>query len=149
MIASQFGYCTEPNTCVCEPGYGGSLCNNDADVCGHQSPCNNGATCENTGLDAYQCLCAPGYTGTNCETEINECATNPCQNGATCFVSKKEIYTFPSTLNRIKSMIMYASASKDTRVTTVRPISTSAPPILAKMEEHALYVQSIVLAYAS
>jgi Notch-like protein len=29
-------------------------------------------------------MCAIGYSGTNCETDIDECATNPCLNGATC-----------------------------------------------------------------
>ena len=141
ILASQFGYCTEPNTCICEPGYGGSLCNNDADVCGHQSPCNNGATCENTGLDAYQCLCSPGYTGTNCGTDINECAANPCQNGATCFVSKlKLIFNFNLYTNRIKSTIMSVNVLMDILVITVRPTSMSVLPILANTEEHVLYV---------
>lgn len=26
----------------------------------------------------------PGFAGTRCERRINECASNPCQNGATC-----------------------------------------------------------------
>ena len=26
----------------------------------------------------------PGYTGRHCENEIQECDSNPCQNGATC-----------------------------------------------------------------
>lgn len=29
-------------------------------------------------------MCEPGYTGTTCEEDIDECASQPCQNGATC-----------------------------------------------------------------
>ena len=32
----------------------------------------------------YTCDCENGYNGTNCEEDINECDTNPCQNGAVC-----------------------------------------------------------------
>lgn len=28
--------------------------------------------------------CMPGYVGTNCSDEINECFSQPCQNGGTC-----------------------------------------------------------------
>lgn len=32
----------------------------------------------------FRCDCDPGYTGLLCNEEINECASAPCQNGATC-----------------------------------------------------------------
>lgn len=28
--------------------------------------------------------CVPGYHGVNCSKEINECQSQPCQNGGTC-----------------------------------------------------------------
>ena len=31
----------------------------------------------------YKCACTADYTGGDCEHEINECASNPCSNGAT------------------------------------------------------------------
>lgn len=31
----------------------------------------------------YICVCQPGVIGKNCETNINECETNPCEEG-TC-----------------------------------------------------------------
>ena len=33
---------------------------------------------------SFNCNCTDGYTGDTCGTEINECASNPCQNGGTC-----------------------------------------------------------------
>jgi len=35
-------------------------------------------------VDAYKCNCAAGFVGVNCATDIDECASSPCQNGATC-----------------------------------------------------------------
>ena len=35
----------------------------------------------------YTCECVDGYKGNNCEMDINECDSNPCQNGGTCTVS--------------------------------------------------------------
>lgn len=32
----------------------------------------------------YSCSCVSGYDGDNCENEIDECGSNPCQNGAQC-----------------------------------------------------------------
>ena len=29
-------------------------------------------------------MCQPGTNGTNCQNDINECATKPCMNNATC-----------------------------------------------------------------
>ena len=34
--------------------------------------------------NSYRCVCQPGYTDQNCQTNINECASNPCQNGGSC-----------------------------------------------------------------
>ena len=63
-----------------------SLYLSDLDPCGHTTPCENGATCNNTGPDQYECLCAAGFEGDSCERETNECDPNPCRNGGTCMV---------------------------------------------------------------
>jgi len=33
------------------------------------------------------CKCSLGYTGRLCEQDINECESNPCQNGGRCVES--------------------------------------------------------------
>lgn len=35
-----------------------------------------------TSVSLFQCV--PGYHGVNCSKEINECLSQPCQNGGTC-----------------------------------------------------------------
>ncbi|CAJ0965090.1 unnamed protein product [Ranitomeya imitator] len=35
-------------------------------------------------ISNYTCECHSGWNGTNCTENINECASNPCQNGAVC-----------------------------------------------------------------
>lgn len=59
----------------------------DLNYCTHHKPCQNGATCTNTGQGSYTCSCLPGYTGASCEIQVNECSGNPCRNGGSCTVS--------------------------------------------------------------
>ncbi|XP_060567440.1 uncharacterized protein LOC132726185, partial [Ruditapes philippinarum] len=46
--------------------------------------CLNGGSCVAEHISDAVCKCQPGYIGTVCEIDINECASNPCKNGATC-----------------------------------------------------------------
>ena len=39
---------------------------------------------QNVGTTSYRCVCQSGYSGQNCDTNVNECASNPCQNGGSC-----------------------------------------------------------------
>ncbi|KAG9483301.1 hypothetical protein GDO78_009302 [Eleutherodactylus coqui] len=82
--------------CLCRPGYTGSLCDIHIPLCNSQ-PCMYGAECVeltwfnmsqevNTHDEAkgYICKCGKGFSGVHCEQDIDECESNPCQNGGTC-----------------------------------------------------------------
>ena len=84
-------------------------CDVDVDEC-DSSPCVNGATCTDSAdnsaipVHAYKCACAAGYAngdcayttitdytgqcmvalGGNCDIDVDECESDPCQNGGTC-----------------------------------------------------------------
>lgn len=38
---------------------------------------------QNSG-SSFSCVCNPGFGGLRCDTNVNECSSNPCQNGGTC-----------------------------------------------------------------
>lgn len=62
-------------------------CNNSASVCPHLRPCLNGGQCIDdciTGNPSFTCSCLAGFTGRRCQINVNECASNPCQNGGVC-----------------------------------------------------------------
>ncbi|NXJ65360.1 CRUM1 protein, partial [Rostratula benghalensis] len=40
------------------------------------------------------CVCQPGFTGANCRDTIDECASNPCRNGAICRAGVHEYSCF-------------------------------------------------------
>jgi hypothetical protein len=73
------------------PGYSGGLCDtalpcvasNDPAAVAPNFLCQNGLIGGVTG--SCTCSdCSPGFTGRNCGTNIDNCASNPCQNNATC-----------------------------------------------------------------
>uniref|UniRef100_A0A8B9CHJ0 Cubilin n=1 Tax=Anser brachyrhynchus TaxID=132585 RepID=A0A8B9CHJ0_9AVES len=63
-------------------GYGPNGCSPLSDICQLQNPCANGQ-CVAT-IFGYFCLCNAGWTGPNCTENIDECSSNPCQNGGSC-----------------------------------------------------------------
>uniref|UniRef100_A0A5F8H4Y3 Sushi, nidogen and EGF-like domain-containing protein 1 n=1 Tax=Monodelphis domestica TaxID=13616 RepID=A0A5F8H4Y3_MONDO len=62
-------------------------CSNTTSVCLNLRPCLNGGKCIDdciTGNPSYTCSCLAGFTGKKCHVDVNECASEPCQNGGTC-----------------------------------------------------------------
>uniref|UniRef100_A0A8C8RJA8 Crumbs cell polarity complex component 2 n=1 Tax=Pelusios castaneus TaxID=367368 RepID=A0A8C8RJA8_9SAUR len=89
-------------SCACWPGYTGQHCEEDVDECA-ANPCHNGGMCfERSNQTYYEtrpdfprefsysqaagflCWCQPGFSGENCSVNIDECASEPCQNGGRC-----------------------------------------------------------------
>ena len=77
-------------TCECTPIRSGPNCQTvvpftDADVGCHPNPCREGALCivrQSNG--ELRCECRFGFEGVFCQVNVDECASNPCENGGTC-----------------------------------------------------------------
>uniref|UniRef100_A0A8C0PAW9 Protein crumbs homolog 1 n=1 Tax=Canis lupus familiaris TaxID=9615 RepID=A0A8C0PAW9_CANLF len=91
--------------CICPrdySGYTGAQCETHINEC-NGNPCQSGGTCielspekpyghlaqlpssfSDPEASGYVCICPPGLTGIHCEEDIDECSSNPCQNGGTC-----------------------------------------------------------------
>uniref|UniRef100_A0A803W054 Crumbs cell polarity complex component 2 n=1 Tax=Ficedula albicollis TaxID=59894 RepID=A0A803W054_FICAL len=93
---------TKGYSCACWPGYTGPDCEEDVDEC-ETEPCHNGGLCLQRSNPAHYgtqphfpsnfsysqaagflCQCQPGFTGETCFTNIDECESQPCQNGGLC-----------------------------------------------------------------
>ncbi|XP_018518176.1 cubilin-like, partial [Lates calcarifer] len=75
--------------CTCPPGYigngyGPTGCTQTSNICQSNNPCVNGQCVATTSAPGYICNCNSGWQGVNCDQNINECSSNPCQNGGTC-----------------------------------------------------------------
>ena len=67
--------------CACPSGFYGPNCDTGCPR-GH---CLGAVTCNPADGTESRCqLCAPGYHGIICNVEIDECRTEPCQNGGIC-----------------------------------------------------------------
>ena len=92
--------------CTCVVGFTGTNCETNINDC-EGDPCVNGDCVVSQyiqmhahgcillwcysilqdGIAMYICTCPAGWTGRNCEINIDDCTSNPCQNGGTCTVS--------------------------------------------------------------
>ncbi|XP_033110748.1 cubilin-like [Anneissia japonica] len=73
------GYIGDGVTCT----YVG-VCYQDNGGCSQYATCTNNPGFQMTSGSSYICICNPGYSGNNCQNNVNECSSNPCQNGGTC-----------------------------------------------------------------
>jgi len=75
VCCSGHGDCTVPETCVCQPGWVG-------DMCQLPMPCPD-PTCSSHGQClSGQCMCDPGWGGSTCENSPSECGA--CPPGGDC-----------------------------------------------------------------
>ncbi|KAJ8376185.1 hypothetical protein SKAU_G00067650 [Synaphobranchus kaupii] len=88
-------------SCLCPENYTGPHCTVEVEevpwyiikhvrpklpvsICGNEQKnytCFNGGNCSETSM---MCDCMSGFTGHRCELELDECQSNPCQNGGYC-----------------------------------------------------------------
>ena len=50
----------------------------------------------NISIGSFECVCKAGWTGGLCETDVDECDSNPCENGGTCVESNTTVIYFRS-----------------------------------------------------
>ncbi|KAG5839720.1 hypothetical protein ANANG_G00207940 [Anguilla anguilla] len=81
-----------PFICICADSFTGDTCNATESGPCSPNPCKNEAVCEVIGtsrrgdvFSEYVCKCQPGFDGVHCQNNVNDCASQPCQNGGTCY----------------------------------------------------------------
>lgn len=65
--------------CLCHQGFGGELCQNLVNACGHR-PCSKFEMCTPTDLipKGYLCHCPVGFAGQKCDIDVSKCNNLSC-----------------------------------------------------------------------
>ena len=56
----------------------------------------------------FKCECPAGFNGMFCENDVNECASQPCKNGATCVQTTPGYYRFVCFIDIYIYICIYA-----------------------------------------
>ena len=90
----EFVGCEDTDECASRPCEHGGVCmesrscDSEDSVCGMVGMfavrCGDGSCVPRPALDAYTCVCAAGWSGPDCVVDVDECASDPCVNGAVC-----------------------------------------------------------------
>jgi Notch-like protein len=78
--------------------FDGEMCENPINVCSYlEDDCDPlYATCHHLGPGHHECVCVVGWYGDGATcNDVNECASDPCLNGATCTESSCDASSFP------------------------------------------------------
>ncbi|XP_067874178.1 lactadherin-like isoform X4 [Heterodontus francisci] len=83
------GISSDPYYCICMDGFTGKDCTEMEQGPCHPNPCQNGGLCELISrrgdvFSEYTCKCPTGFQGIHCQTNVNDCASQPCNNGGQC-----------------------------------------------------------------
>ena len=94
----EFVGCEDTDECAGRPCEHGGVCmesrscDSEDSVCGMVGMfavrCGDGSCVPRPALDAYTCVCAAGWSGPDCVVDVDECASDPCVNGAVCYDSR-------------------------------------------------------------
>jgi hypothetical protein len=138
--------------CECPPGFDGVHCQADIDECGTfirsgsttGNPCLNGGECTDSHDSAdvnagnFSCACPAGWQGAHCQRDVHECASNPCQNGASCVeLVGTGTYVCECTVGFANGQCQYDYPADLTEVCTVSD-SGANPSIFTDVTDPAL-----------
>ncbi|KAI0225835.1 Mucin-like protein [Lamellibrachia satsuma] len=85
----------------CPAGFKGGDCHTDIDECaGDDNPCAEHANCTNT-IGTFKCMCQAGFTQFNATVcqDLDECNSDPCDNGGDCINDVNECESSPCSNN--------------------------------------------------
>ena len=80
--------------------------------------------------NGFNCSCAVGFTGQVCSINIDDCPTNPCENGGTCLVCIWQQSSLPMinthcSLFRMELILTHVPVHQATLVCTALKMSMS------------------------